>query len=283
VDARTPVNPPGPGRRGVLAAAGALVLAACTPGGQPAARRTTTSSAGAVPYGPHPDQHGVLGRPAGRARGLVVLLHGGFWFPEYGADLMEPVAADLRTRGYATWNLEYRRVGNGGGYPTTFEDVAAGIDHVQQLGLDVPVSVLGHSAGGHLAVWAASRSARTPGGAPSVLAAATYSLSGVLDLRAAAAEDLGQGAVDALMGGAPGSRSDDFVLADPLELVPAHGSVTAVHAREDQNVPASQSSRYVEADLAAGGAAGLVTVPGDHFALIDPTSAAWAKIAALLG
>ncbi|RNL60860.1 alpha/beta hydrolase [Nocardioides marmoriginsengisoli] len=233
-----------------------------------------------IAYGKHPDQYGVLALPDGKPLGLVVLIHGGFWTDSYGADLMEPIAADLRTRGYATWNLEYRRVGGDGGYPATLEDVAQGIDHVRHIDVDAPVTVIGHSAGGHLGVWAASRSERTPGGKPAVLAETTISLSGVLDLGSAAADGLGNGAVAAFLGSAD---PDEQQLADPIQLVPAHGSVVAVHARDDRTVPLSQSRSYVDADLAAGGAAGLVQVPGDHFALIDPSSAAWAKVLTQLG
>lgn len=261
-------------RRSLIAATGAVLLAACGKTQAPGPSRS-----GKLSYGRLADQYGILGQPAGKPIGLVVLIHGGFWLQEYGADLMEPIAADLRRRGYATWNLEYRRVGGGGGYPATFEDVAAGIDHVARLGIEAPVTVVGHSAGGHLAVWAASRSDRTPGARPTVRAENTIALSGVLDLRAADSEQLGQGAARVLMGDAsPGQ----LTYADPIQLVPAYGSISAVHARADQNVPLSQSRSYVDADLAAGGAAGLFPVPGDHFDLIDPGSAAWAKVTDLL-
>jgi acetyl esterase/lipase len=257
-------------------AAGAVLLAAC--GKKTGAPDTKSPGLGKIPYGKHSDQYGVLGRPEGKPVGLVVLIHGGFWLDSYGAALMDPIAEDLRKRGYATWNLEYRRVGSGGGYPATLEDVAAGIDHVRKLDIDAPVTVIGHSAGGQLGVWAASRSERTPGGKPVVVAETTISLSGVLDLVAADTERLGNGAVVGLMGVTATADSDAYTAADPTQLVPAHGTVVAVHARDDQNVPISQSRTYVDADLAAGGTAGLVMVPGDHFALIDPGSAAWATV-----
>lgn len=211
-----------------------------------------------------------------------MLIHGGFWLDSFGAALMDPIAEDLRERGYATWNLEYRRVGSGGAYPATFEDVADGIDYVDQLGIDGPVTVIGHSAGGHLAVWAASRNERTPGGAPRVVAETTISLSGVLDLVAGAEENLGGGAVVGLMGADPTAAAQTYAWADPIQLVPAAGSISAVHAVDDRNVPISQSRAYVDANLAAGGAAALITVPGDHFALIDPGSAAWARVIELV-
>lgn len=286
MDARTTVTV---SRRSVLAALGSTglvgLVAAC--GGAKHSRAPATSGHGLkkIAYADqHPDQYGVLGLPKATATGLMVLLHGGYWLEQYGAALMDPMATDLRSRGYVTWNLEYRRVGNGGGYPATFTDVAAGIDHTAALGVgDLPVTVIGHSAGGHLAVWAASRTAATPGGSPKITAPRTLSLSGVLDVHAAAIEGLGGGAAEQLMGGTPTSKASDYALADPVPLAPAAGTVVAVHAASDEIVPRSQSTAYVAADQAAGGTASLVLVPGGHFDLIDPTSKAWAQIVTHLG
>lgn len=232
----------------------------------------------------HPDQYGVLGIPDSDPVGIAVLVHGGFWLAEYGAGLMDAMASDLRERGWATWNVEYRRVGDGGGFPATFEDVAAAFDKVPTLGLgsDLPVVSIGHSAGGHLAVWAASRNAKTPGGSPRWTPDRTISLSGVLDLTSAVDQDLGGGAAIGLMGTTPTETAASYALADPCELVPARGTVLAVHAEDDDIVPADQSSTYVTLDTAAGGDARLVTVPGGHFDLIDPRSDAWREVLKLL-
>jgi acetyl esterase/lipase len=246
---------------------------------------SATDSYGRIAYGhEHPDQFGVLGMPRGTARALVVLLHGGYWSAEYGAGLMDPMATDLQRHGLATWNVEYRRVGDGGGWPATLTDVALALDHTAALpGVGtLPVIVVGHSAGGQLAVWAASRTRRTTGGTPRPHAVATYSLSGVLDLGTAAAEDLGGGATQALLGGTPAEVPARYADADPIRLVPARSEVVAVHAAADEIVPRSQSTAYVAADRRAGGTADLVLVPGGHFDLIDPSSAAWAAIRARL-
>src|SRR5690349_23731746 len=105
-------------------------------------------------YGAGPAQFGELWRPDGPAAGTVVVLHGGFWRARYDLSLGRPLAADLAGRGYVVWNLEYRRVGRGGGWPATLADVAAGIDRLADLDVDVSAVVtVGHSAGGHLAVW----------------------------------------------------------------------------------------------------------------------------------
>ena len=266
------------GRRTALAGGAALLLGSC---GSGRSERDATPTTGRVRYGTdHPDQHAVLGRPDSAPRALVVLLHGGFWQAAYGADLMEPVAADLRLHGFATWNVEYRRVGDGGGWPATFVDVARAVDHVRTLGplSRLPVVLVGHSAGGQLATWAASRDAGTPGGAPRVRPTATVSLSGVLDLTAAADQGVGGGAVPALLGAMPADDPGRYAAADPSRRVPAHSAVTAVHALEDTVVPLDQSRRYVAAAVAAGGEAALVTVPGGHFALTDPASEAWERV-----
>jgi acetyl esterase/lipase len=214
---------------------------------------------------------------------VVVLIHGGFWSDRYGADLMEPVAADLRRRGYATWNVEYRRLGSGGGFPTTFADVAAAVDHVPDLGFGaVPVAVVGHSSGGHLAAWAAARTAATPGGVPRVTAQVTISLSGVLCLAAAGLAGVGGTAVPALIGSPFDGGASDYDLADPVRLVPTRGRLVAVHAEDDDLVPVEQSQDFVVTDVHAGADADLVAVPGGHFALIDPTTSAWHRSAAEL-
>ena len=123
-------------------------------------------------YGPGADRFGELWRPAGDGPWpVVVLLHGGFWRAQRTLELMRPLAADLAGRGFAAWNLEYRRVGQpGGGWPGTCEDVAAGLDHLARLAGREPLDldrlvVAGHSAGGHLALWSAAR-AGLPAGAP---------------------------------------------------------------------------------------------------------------------
>ena len=275
-------------RRGLLGALGATLLAAGCGETTPDKTGAPTRSGNGltqIAYGTeHPDQYGVLGLPTGTPIGLAVLVHGGFWYAEYGAGLMDQMAEDLRARGYATWNVEYRRVGGSGGFPTTFTDVAAAFDQTADLGLPtgLPTVSLGHSAGGHLAAWAASRTSATPGGAPKASVATTISLSGVLDLSSAADEGLGGGAAINLMGTRPGRDPEQYALSDPAELVPAKGRVIAVHAEDDQLVPLDQSSTYVRLATAAGGQAELVKVPGGHFDLIDTGSDAWKKIVELL-
>lgn len=232
-----------------------------------------------VTYGEDPSQFGELSLPSGTPRGVVVVIHGGFWLDQYDLELGRPLATSLAAEGWAAWNLEYRRVGDGGGDPETFDDIAAGIDKLGELGLDLTrVVVLGHSAGGHLGTWAASRGRFDPwsGG---VAVTQVISQAGVLDLVAAYDEDLGGGAVERFLGHAPGP--DDAPL-DPQQQLPLDVPVWCVHGGSDQNVPITQSQAYVAAATAAGATAELVTVDGDHFAVIDTTSAAWKRQLKLL-
>ena len=232
-------------------------------------------------YGPSDEQVVDLAWPS-EADGplpVVVLVHGGFWRQSYGKDLMVPLARDAVIRGYATANVEYRRVGGAGGWPATFEDVAAAVDAL--AGADAPldldrVVVVGHSAGGHLAAWAASRPNIPDGevGAdPRVVACAAVSQAGVVALARSAREGVGNGATDDLMGGGPDEVPERYAVGDPLALAPPPVPVLLVHGRSDDNVPFSQSEAYAQA---AGDRAELRPVEGDHFTVIDPGDDSWA-------
>lgn len=232
-------------------------------------------------YGADPSQFGELYRGSGEGRaGTVVLIHGGFWRSRYDLSLGAPLARDLAARGWTCWNLEYRRVGNGGGWPQTFDDVAAGIDHLTTLDVDTAAVVaVGHSAGGHLAVWAAGRGglpAGTPGAAPRVRLSAAVSQAGVLDLLTAARTGVGGTAVPDLLGGTPEQHPERYRAGDPIEQLPLHVPVLCLHSRADSNVPFAQSTAYVAAAERAGAQAVLHETAGDHFTVIDPDSAAWA-------
>jgi acetyl esterase/lipase len=228
-----------------------------------------------IEYGDDPSQHVELWQPAGSSRGVVVVIHGGFWKAAYDLSLGRPLAADLVAHGWTALNIEYRRVGNGGGLPETLDDVAAAIDVLAQVdGLDTSTVVtLGHSAGGHLAAWAAARE-RFPRWRPSVPVTQVISQAGVLDLAAAYRDDLGSGAVLALVGEPPGPAYDQV---DPTRQLPLDVPVWCVHATRDDLVPVSQSREYVGRARAAGAVAELVEVEGDHFVVIDPGSAAWQR------
>jgi acetyl esterase/lipase len=210
-----------------------------------------------------------------------MLIHGGFWRVGWDRTLMTPLAADLAGRGIAAWNVEYRRVGQeGGGWPGTLQDVAAAIDLLATFE-DVDsrrVVTCGHSAGGHLALWLAARgrlTAEMPGAAPSVLPVAAVAQAGVCDLERAWHDDLGGGAVAALLGPVA-EWPERYASASPAALAPLGVPQLLVHGSADDVVPASQSREHAGRDPGAE----LVEVEGaDHFDVIDPGHSAWSVVA----
>lgn len=202
-----------------------------------------------------------------------MIIHGGFWRARYDASLGRPLARDLAVRGYVVWNLEYRRVGNGGGWTRTLDDMAAGLDHLATLDVDSsPVVAIGHSAGGQLATWAAGRAG------PGIALTGVVSQAGVLDLATAARERVGQTAVLDLLGGSPDEVPERYAAADPIIQVPLAVPVLCLHSRADDEVPFAQSTAYVDAATAAGADARLVETNGDHYTLIDPSTPDWTLV-----
>ncbi len=245
-----------------------------------------------IAYGGHPDQVGNLHLPAGEGEQpwpVVVLVHGGFWRWGWDRTLMTRLAHDLAERGFAAWNIDYRRVGQeGGGWPGTLEDAAAAVDVLGTLpGIDLDrVAAVGHSAGGHLALWLASRDripAGHPGAGPLVRLRGAASQAGVADLVTAAADGLGDGACAALLGGTPAEQPDRYAVASPAALLPAGVPLLLVHGSIDDRVPPQQSRDYAEAARAAGDEVELVELDGvDHFDVIDPAHQSWAAVVAWL-
>jgi len=231
-----------------------------------------------LPHGRAPQQFGDLWLPAAGTRPfpVVVLIHGGFWRNRYALDLMDPLAADLAARGFAAWNIEYRRVGDpGGGWHGTFDDVATAVDRVAGLadehGLDADdVALVGHSAGGHLALWAAGRAQAA------VRPWIAIGQGPVVDLRACADARLSDGAAIGFLGGTPEQVPERYRDATPN--LSAGPRTVAVVGSADVNVPPAFSD-----DPAQPGAIEVVGIDGaDHFDLIDPAHAAWAAVVELL-
>jgi acetyl esterase/lipase len=243
-----------------------------------------------VAYGPAPQQFGELWVPRGPGpHPVAVVIHGGCWSAPYGEDHIRPVCAALARAGVAAWCLEYRRLGDdGGGWPGTFEDVARGADYLREIaptrGLDLRrVVAVGHSAGGHLALWLAGR-ARLPEADP-LRGKAPLTLRGVVglapipDLARAAADHVCGDAAASLLGGLPGAQAARYAVASPIGLLPLGVPQEIVHGREDRIVPVGLSERYVAAAREKGDAARLVVVEGaGHFDLIAPTSKAWRPV-----
>ena len=243
-----------------------------------------------ISYGSDSLQFGELRLPAGDGpHPVAVVIHGGFWRTAYTLDHIGHLATALTEAGVATWSLEYRRIGDpGGGWPGTFEDIGAGADFVRQLAesasLDLArIVTVGHSAGGHLALWLAGRP-RLPSG--SVLAASdpllltgVVSLAGVADLRRAWELELSNTVVAELLGGAPAEVTERYRLASPIERLPLGLPQYLVHGTDDPIVPFEISERYTPRAQEEADDARLVRIEGaGHFELIDPRSGAWPSV-----
>ncbi len=228
-----------------------------------------------VRYGRLPDHLADVWLPAEPGRtSLVIFLHGGFWRAEYDRTHAAPLAAALADAGYPVATPEYRRTA--AGWPEAWADVQAAVAAVPaRVGHHGPVLLMGHSAGGQLALVAASQHAAATVG--------VVALAPVADLRAGYEQRLGGGAVADLLGGGPDEVPDAYAEADPMARLPVGVPVVLVHGQLDRQVPVSFSQRYAAAGRAAGDAVRLDLLPGtDHFAVIDPESAAWPAVLAAL-
>jgi acetyl esterase/lipase len=218
---------------------------------------------------------------------VVVVIHGGCWLAEYNLAHIGHLARALTTQGVAAWSLEYRRIGeSGGGWPGTFEDVGKGIDHLRALApvfhFDLTrVVLIGHSAGGQLALWAAGRH-RLAKESPLYSAdplpiRGVVSLAGIPDLRrqTAGCEDAGQ----RLLGGSAESFGSRYAEASPISLLPLGVRQWLIHGERDKIVSADLERDYAEAARKSGDDVHITILPdAGHFDLIDPDSAAWPTV-----
>lgn len=241
-------------------------------------------------YGEAPQQLAELRVPkAARPHPVVIVIHGGCWETPWALDHARSLAAALAAEGVATWNLEYRRLGDpGGGWPGTFEDVARGADHLRAAAaahrLDLArVVAVGHSAGGQLALWLASRT-RLPHGSPfrgdaPLVLRGVVALAGITDLRAAALGRVCGGALPRLLGATASDHDGRLRQVSPIALLPLGVPQRLVCGSADDLVPKEQSSRYADAALRAGDAVELGIVEGaGHYELVDPASDAWPAV-----
>ena len=243
-----------------------------------------------ISFGEGAYQFGDLRLPgASGQRPVVALIHGGYYRARYGLDYFGHAAAALTAHGVATWNIEYRRLGNpGGGWPATFLDVGAALDYLRALGsrfdLDLGrVVALGHSAGGQLALWGAGRR-RVPDGsvlrvAEPLRLAGAIALAGVCDLREGWRRRLSDGVVGQLMDGSPAEHPERYAAASPADLLPVGVPQVLVHGTADVHVPYALSRDYADAAHAVEDPVELVTLDGvGHFELVDPATRAWGTV-----
>jgi acetyl esterase/lipase len=227
-------------------------------------------------YGADPNQFGELRVPNTKGPFPVVMnIHGGYWRAKYGLADAGSLCAALTAKGLATWNVEFRRVGNpGGGWPGTFEDIRRAYRFLSQIAqknnLDLARSlVMGHSAGGQLALCLAGHESSVK---------KVVSLAGIVDLQQAYELHLGDNAVVEFLGGAPKAVPEHYHEADPMQL-----KITAtqwlIHGAPDDTVPASLSRSYAEKKKQSGEDVHYLEIAtASHSDLVDPHSKAWPKV-----
>ena len=233
-----------------------------------------------VAYGDAPQQFGDLRLPKGGGPDPVaIVIHGGYWRSAYGLGHTGHLCAALTRAGVATWNLEYRRIGDpGGGWPGSGEDVLRGAQYVTVLARRYPLNAarvvaIGHSAGGQLALWLAAQH--------KIQLRGVVSLAGLTDLHRAWELALSGGAVGELLGGTPRQQPARYHAASPIELVPLGVPERLLHGTMDDVVPIEMSRRFQSAAAAAGDDVRLIEIPdAGHFDLIDPRTRAWAPVEA---
>lgn len=241
-----------------------------------------------IAYGVDPQQFGDLWLPHEPGpHPLLVFIHGGYWRARYDLGHAGFLCQAFAQAGIAVWNVEYRRLGNpGGGYPGTFQDVARAIalgsELADRFALNIQrgVAVAGHSAGGHLALWAAGAHRLPldhPLRAPDPLPlCAAISLGGITDLRRAWEMALSDQVVTELLGGGPDQVPERYAAASPIERLSLGVPQIIMHGTEEEVVPTEFAERYAEAARAAGDDISLLWLPGmGHFDPIDPRSPAW--------
>lgn len=223
------------------------------------------SAASTSAYGPEADQVVEL-RPAAEQpeRGLAIVIHGGFWRAPFTRRNTSALAAALSASGWTSANIEYRRLGPGA-YAPMLADVAAARAHLGQFDRAVAI---GHSAGGHLALWLAAEGAVD----------AAVALGGVCDLTDAFRAGLGDGAVAEFLGGAPHEVPEAYARADPALRLPLGRPQILIHGDADDRIPIDHARRYAARATAAGDECVVLTVDGGHFDPIDPRTAIWPTI-----
>ncbi len=246
-----------------------------------------------IAYGDHPMQFGDLRIPEGEGPWPVaILIHGGCWLDIATLQYFDRVAEAVTDMGIVTWNIEYRPVNvEGGGWPNTFLDVGQAVDKLRDIAAEHDLGMervitLGHSAGGHLALWAAGRS-RIPESSELYVEdplpiGGTVSLAGVPELRRFRQLDpspCGEATIDRLMGGGPRDFPGRYLAGSPFQMLPLNVAQRHITGRNDEIVPFRQVSPYNYESQSAGDDSELVVVPGaGHWDVVWPGSDAWASV-----
>jgi len=251
-----------------------------------------------IAYGPDPSQYGELRLPAGRGPyPVAILIHGGCFKAAYAnARDLAPMGDALKADGIATWNIEYRRLGEAaGGWPGTYLDVASATDHLrvlaEQHNLDLGrVVVVGHSAGGHLAMWAAARS-RVPT-ASSLHVANPLPVRGVVDLAGPvdmSANISGYEAlcrdtvITSLLGGSPAAVPERYAEASAMKLLPLGVPQVLIWGEHEDFVPQPLVEAYAQAAARAGDRVRLIVIPGvGHFEIASPGASTWPRVKSVI-
>src|SRR5215813_6744461 len=243
-------------------------------------------------YGAAPSQHVLIRRPPGNERlRTLVMIHGGYWRAAYDAEHVGHLCADLARRGWATVALEFRKIGEAGGaWPGTLTDVSAALDALpglaQKHGLDLGRAVwMGHSAGGHLALWAVTRSS-TPDGLkrPGWRPRRVVGLAPVSDLVECDKLELSRHVTLELLGGTAREQPARYADGSPAEHLPLRVPTVVIHGTKDNVVPLAMNRSFVERARKAGDDIRLVMPEdADHFDVIDPKSKAWPQVIEALG
>jgi acetyl esterase/lipase len=242
-------------------------------------------------YGVDSSQYGELRVPTGSGlHPVVVLIHGGCFKAAYATTRdIAPMGDALKDGGIATWNVEYRRLGQpGGGWPGTYLDIGRAVDHLRALAREYPldlrrVVIVGHSAGGHLAMWAAARS-RLPAGSP-LYATDPLPVRGVIDL--AGPVDMTanvpgyealcrDSVITSLLGGTPAAVPERYAQASPIKLLPLGIPQVIILGSHEDFVPLPLAEAYAQAAVQAGDRVRLIVIPGaGHFEIASPRASTW--------
>lgn len=229
-------------------------------------------------YGNDKYQEGDLYLPARDPIAVICFFHGGFWRMPYDREQLTSISVDFVKKGFAVWNIEYRRIGsNGGGWRGTLDDAIASINHLMLLKKKFEllnlskIIVAGHSAGGQLALWCAKNVNIKP--------CAVVGLAPIIDLEKAFMAEVGDNAVSALLNGSPNEHPERYALHSPIRILPIGGRQLIIHGSQDEYLPVEWSRDYVTCSRDSGDNIDYIEIGnGEHMDYLDPSSEAVSKL-----